>query len=187
MNWHKLGLRFNVEAPEKTTAADFIPVFHRWIQGQVVEDHLLIDVHDYSHVQDGPGVLLVAHEGQFSLNLEDGQPAFFYVRKRPLEGSPEECLRRVFKTTLSAASMLEREGIAFKDGQFDVLVNDRLNASTAEDAAQLETVLSDFLGERVEGAEFSVTHSQEPTQRLTLRVESSDSNADIGWLLARLA
>ena len=34
----------------------------------------LIDVADYSHVPDGPGVMLVAHEGFFSLDQENHQP-----------------------------------------------------------------------------------------------------------------
>ena len=51
---------------------DFIPVFHRWIQKQTVSGHLLIDVHDYSHIHQGPGILLVGHEGNFSIDLADG-------------------------------------------------------------------------------------------------------------------
>ena len=99
MNWNKLGIRLKIVPPESLVVSDYIPVFHRWIQGQVFEDHLLIDVHNYSHVKDGPGILLVAHEGQFSLSFDEVEPALFYVRRRPfgLEVKPQECLRKVPK------------------------------------------------------------------------------------------
>ena len=74
MNWNKLGIRLKIVPPESLVVSDYIPVFHRWIQGQVFEDHLLIDVHNYSHVKDGPGILLVAHEGQFSLSFDEVEP-----------------------------------------------------------------------------------------------------------------
>ena len=30
---------------------ELIPVFHRWIQQQLIKDHLLIDVGDYLHLK----------------------------------------------------------------------------------------------------------------------------------------
>ena len=51
---------------------DAIPVFHRWIQTHAV-DGLLIDVADYAHLPTGPTVLLVAHEGHYSLDRTHGR------------------------------------------------------------------------------------------------------------------
>jgi hypothetical protein len=188
MNWNKLGIRLEIASPGELGVLDYIPVFHKWIQGQVFEDHLLVDVHNYSHVKDGPGILLVAHEGQFSLSFDESQPALSYVRRRPFDGgtTPQECLRRVFRTTLFAASMLESEGIAFIDGRLDVLVNDRLNTSSVDDATQLEAVLSDFLRQHLKEVDFSVEHFQESSGILTLALDSADDSMNVNLLLEKL-
>ena len=41
----------------------------------VRREHQLIDVHDYSHIHHGPGILLVAHEGNFSTDMAEGKRA----------------------------------------------------------------------------------------------------------------
>ena len=43
-------------------------MFHRWIQTRAV-DGLLIDVADYTHLKDGPQVLLAGHEGNYSMPI----------------------------------------------------------------------------------------------------------------------
>ena len=47
---------------------EFIPVFHDWIQTQQLAE-LLIDVADYRHVPHGPGVVLVAHDAHYAMDL----------------------------------------------------------------------------------------------------------------------
>jgi hypothetical protein len=37
------------------------PLFHEWIRTDRLPDETFIDVADYSHLKDGPGVVLVAH------------------------------------------------------------------------------------------------------------------------------
>ena len=56
MNLQKFGIKLYLKANGNFNSKDFIPVFHNWIQDKVVDDHLLIDVADYSHIPDGPGV-----------------------------------------------------------------------------------------------------------------------------------
>ncbi len=56
---------FRRPIPDPIRLDDFIPLFHRWIQEQAIDGHLLIDVHDYSHIQQGPGILLVGARRQF--------------------------------------------------------------------------------------------------------------------------
>ena len=74
MQLQKFGVKLFINTNGSYESKDYIPVFHSWIQNNAVEDHLLIDVADYSHIQDGPGVMLVAHEGNFSLDQENQQP-----------------------------------------------------------------------------------------------------------------
>ena len=86
MQLQKFGVKLFLNTNVSYKSKDFIPVFHSWIQNKAVEDHLLIDVADYSHIQDGPGVMLVAHEGNFSLDQESQQPGIMYMRKTDIGG-----------------------------------------------------------------------------------------------------
>ena len=83
MDLYRLGIKFFDVASERIEPTEFIPIFHEWIQKQTIENHLLIDVHDYSHIQNGPGILLVAHEGNFTIDFTDGRIGFVYYRKQP--------------------------------------------------------------------------------------------------------
>jgi hypothetical protein len=50
----------------------FIGTFHRFIQ-QGVLDGLLVDVADYSHVPNGPGIVLIGHDVDYGLDLVGGR------------------------------------------------------------------------------------------------------------------
>ena len=104
MDLHKFGIKFFMTDPHAVPAQDFIPIFQHWIQGQVIPDHLLVDVHNYSHMHNGPGILLVAHEGNFSIDMADGRTGLLYIRKYPGKD-----LASIVKTARHACSLLEKE------------------------------------------------------------------------------
>jgi hypothetical protein len=107
MELQRLGFKLFVDDPEAVALDDFVPIFHSWIQKQIIEDHLLVDVHNYSHVHQGPGILLVAHQGNFSMDLGGDRLGLFYYRKRGINGSSLERLKTILKTTLRACTLLE--------------------------------------------------------------------------------
>ncbi|HXI85716.1 MAG TPA: hypothetical protein VNL17_16680 [Verrucomicrobiae bacterium] len=151
MDLYKIGIKLFVTNPQAVNLRDFIPVFHGWIQQQKVAGHQLIDVHDYSHVHNGPGILLVAHEGNFSMDQEGGRLGLFYYRKRPLEGGFEANLKSVTETALQACKLLESEpkldGLKFDTKEILVLANDRLLApNDATARATLEPIIAKVLG-----------------------------------------
>lgn len=136
---------------------DAVPVFHSWIQKQSIKDHLLIDVADYSHVPDGPGTVLVAHEANFYLDELDGRLGLTYSRKQPLPGPFADRLRFVHRALLDAAKLLTEDEafagrIKFRPDEFTFKVNDRLLAPNTP--ATFEAVRSDlqrmFEGARLE-------------------------------------
>ena len=74
--------------PQPGSALDLAPyigLFHQFIQEKSVEG-LLIDVADYTHVPDGPGILLVGHDVDYGIDLAGGRAGLLTVRKR-IEGS----------------------------------------------------------------------------------------------------
>lgn len=130
---------------------DFVPIFHRWIQTAVLPDHLLIDIADYAHVPDGPGVLLVAHEANLGIELRSDRMLLRYTRKQPLPGALPERLWRVARAALYACRLLERDEtpggrLHFRGDQLEVFANDRLHApNTAATAAGFRPALDGLL------------------------------------------
>ncbi len=90
----------------------FIPIFHGWIQESRVPDHLLIDVADYRHVKDGPGVVLIGNEAHIGIDAERGPLGLLYSRKRDEPGELDGKLVDAFRTALLAARMLEEDPAA---------------------------------------------------------------------------
>jgi hypothetical protein len=85
---------------------DAIPIFHQWIQDRVAPE-LLIDVADYKHVPDGPGIMLIGHEADYSLDETGGRLGLLYNRKVAVEGNAQAALSQAFDSALSAAKRLE--------------------------------------------------------------------------------
>ena len=166
----------NVKPPE------FVPVFHAWIRNQKLKDHLMIDVSDYNHVPDGPGTLLVTHEGNFSLALAEGKLSLLYQRKRFLEGTLTERLNTAFKALLNASELLEQEPdfrnrLSFDRNSFWVISNDRLNLpNTDQSFEELRPALSELATEFFCHDQFSLNCNSGEKERLSVMVESSDLN-----------
>lgn len=190
--WQKLGLKIFLEEPVRAETREFIPVFHSWIQNQAVDEHLLIDVHDYSHVHRGPGILLVAHEGNFSLDQGEDRPGLLYYRKQDLDATREQCIREVFRHTLLACSRLESDPflggrVRFHTREMLLLANDRLHSTnSAETFEQLRPVLTDALSPILGRGVFSLDRVEDPRERFSVRVRARRSFRP-GYLLRRLS
>ncbi len=139
----KIDVKVFAEGADLPHARDLIPVFHRFIQEDRLDD-LLIDVADYSHVPDGPGVLLVAHDAQYGYDQQDGT-GLLYSRRREThaanqhDGSLAGRLRSSLQQALRAAMALEQDAdlggkLSFDVGRLQIRVNDRLVA--ADDASR---------------------------------------------------
>ena len=153
MELHKFGIRFRISNAPAKTLQEFIPVFHGWIQRQALPGHLLVDVHDYSHVPNGPGILLVAHEA--NLNIGEPERSLVYIRKQPAT------LTETLQAARAAAKLLtDEQGVKFATEQFEIFVNDRL-------------VSDGVAGLIAEATAGQVTHqSGDARERLTFIVKS---------------
>jgi len=164
MKIHRLGIKFFAADPASIRLEDFIPLFHGWIQRQAVPEHLLIDVHDYSHIHGGPGILLVAHEGNFSLDMSGGRPGLFYYRKTPA------ALPLILKDALGACRLLEKDArMQFKMDEMLLVANDRLEAPNDDVTfAQLKPMIAAAMQEVFPGT-FNLTRvSIDPKVRLSV-------------------
>ena len=156
---------------------DFIPVFHGWIQAHAV-DGLLIDVVDYEHLPEGPGVMLITHEGNYSIDLRDRRMGLLYFRKQAVDGSLPQRLVSLCRLVLEAGRLLENElqlggRVKFRGDQVQLIANDRLLAPNTEDTlTALRPALSQFLNQLYDGAECEVSRDSDPQERLTLTVRA---------------
>ena len=146
-NLQRIGIKLFVDNPSAVQLRDFVPIFHSWIQKQRLDGHLLIDVHDYSHIHHGPGILLVAHEGNISVDMAGGRPGLLYHRKQLLGGTLKERLKSLLGLALQACAMLEAEAalvgkIRFRTDELLLITNDRLLAPN--EPATLSRLLPDL-------------------------------------------
>jgi len=168
MELHKLGIKFFASSG-RIDLTEFIPVFHEWIQKQIMEGHLLIDVHNYGHIQEGPGILLVAHEANFNIDFDEGRMGFVYYRKQPFT-----TLADIVKPAVKSCRLLEedpriRGRLKFSMDELVVFANDRLAApNTPESFSQLQPNLFATLKETL-GKTFALSQiSRDPKERLTI-------------------
>jgi hypothetical protein len=155
-----------------------IPVFHAWIETQD-GDELLIDVADYSHVPAGPGVVLIGHEGNYSVDNTGDRLGVRYNRKAILDGGNEECLSQATRAALRACQRLEAEPklegkFHFNGQEIEIFVNDRMvapnNAATRE---ALDADFQLFSQKLFRGKEYSISYGTDPRSLFTAFVKAS--------------
>jgi len=163
MDSYKLALKLFIEDDPGIPVERFVPVFHRWIQSAALADHQLIDVADYKHVHEGPGVVLVSHEANIHADLGGGRLGLLYFRKQPLDGPFRDRLEAVITYTLRAAELLQKDPdlgpqIRIRTDALLLRIHDRLHAPNApETFEQVRPDLSRFLT-ALYGAAPELTH-----------------------------
>src|SRR6202023_2693932 len=103
-----LNVKPLVQNPEEFDLEPLIPIFHSWIQGQVCQE-LLLDVADYRHVDAGPGVVVIGHQANYSVDNTDNRLGVRYNRKGVLDGSNQDRLQQAGRAALTACKRLEAE------------------------------------------------------------------------------
>ena len=140
---------------------------------------MLLDVADYRHVPDGPGVVLIGFEGDYSVDNTDHRLGVRYNRKTPLDGSNQDRLKQAARAALAAAQRLEAdprlEGKLRASGQeIEIFFNDRLlapNTDATRKAAEPE--LKSFLQKLFRGGEYTVSYGSDPRRLFGVSVRAS--------------
>jgi hypothetical protein len=172
-----VNVKIFAEDTESVDLAGAIPVFHRWIQESICEE-LLIDVADYRHVPAGPGVLLVGHEANYSLDLSGWRLGLLYNRKAVAANNPRENLTQAFRAALTACQRLEREpefrgNLKFNAGECDVILNDRLLAPNTEATWQALKVDFETFFRSLYGTGYRLDRPDEPRERFRVCVKAT--------------
>lgn len=174
MELQHVNVKLPIQGALPVAPGRFIEVFHKWIQEESLGE-LLIDVADYAHVPDGPGIVLVGHESDYSMDHTGGRWGLRYNRKAPFDGTNADRFRQALTAAARAASMLESilaaEGpLSFSRSEFELFINDRAiapNTPATWDACrpELEVYLRSAFG-----VEFTLKHDARPRCRFGINV-----------------
>lgn len=186
----RFAIKFFLRDPASVRPEEVLRLFHRWIQEHRVEG-VLIDVADYAHVPNGPGVVLIGFEADYFFDSMEGPVGLLYNRKRPLEGALPGRLKAGLRAVLDACAKLEAEpgfegAVRFRGDEALFLANDRLLAPNTEEAfAALRCALEEAFGALWGGEVRLEREAGDPRRRLAVRARSSRP-ADVAALLERL-
>src|SRR5689334_5606846 len=176
MQLQHINVKLLVKNPEQADLEPLIPVFHRWIEEQAFEE-LLLDVADYRHVPAGPGVVLIGHQANYSVDNTDERLGVRYNRKATVSGSNQDALWQAMRASLIASQRLESEPtlegkLQFNGQEIEFFVNDRLlapNRDTTREALRPE--LETFFEKLFCGSEYALSYDSDTRRRFGFMVK----------------
>lgn len=191
----KYDLKLFLQDAPQVNLEDFIPVFHDWIQHQRL-DELLIDVVDYRHVHDGPGVMLIAHDAHYAIDVAGGRMGLLYSRRRETHPSRKaiqsvaERLHSVLGCAFKACRLLEAEPslqgrLKFRGDEMLLRINDRLVSPTLDAFDDLQLHLKPLLADLYTDCQVEMERDGGTDSRLTVAIKVSE-DVDVETLRNRL-
>lgn len=182
MNVQHFNVKLIVQDSEGVDLAPVIPVFHSWIQDRAFEETLL-DVADYRHVPGGPGVVLIGHEANYSVDNAGNRLGVRYNRKAALNGSPQDRLEQATCAAIRACQRLESDSrlggsIRFNGHEMEFSVNDRLLAPNNDATREaMEPEIRAVCGRLFAGKEYSLEHDRDPLHLYSVTIKTSEEFA----------
>jgi hypothetical protein len=160
----------------------YIGIFHRLIQNAAVEG-LLVDVADYSHVPDGPGVVLIGHEVDYGIDLADGRAGLLTTSKRSGAQPLAETLRDTLRRALLAARAVEGDAastLRFGTAEIELRFVDSLETPNSDEAyravcGEIESVVNPPAGDS--GLRLVRANADDPRKMLTVVMHAADAPA----------
>ena len=173
MELQKIAAKVFATASIEIPLTDFIDIFHSWIQES---DGAYHDVADYSHIQAGPGIVLVARHANLSIDEANNRRGLLYSQKADLGGSNQEKICTVLRTALESCRRLEQEPslrgkLKFSADEILISINDRLLAPNSEETmAALKPDLEDAVRDALEDPSFVLEPNLDPRRRFSITV-----------------
>lgn len=128
----RLQIKYFLENPDDVDMSVFIGVFQRWIQQNRLGG-LMIDVADYRHVPNGPGVVLIGDESDYALDSAGGRLGLLFTRKRRRDITFQAQLKTSFHLALTACHLIETEApgkqkkaLKYRADEVEIRFSDRL-------------------------------------------------------------
>jgi hypothetical protein len=178
MNLDRFCLKFFARPNPTVDEAIFIDIFHEWIRHQKL-DGVLIDVVDYRHVPEGPGIMLITHEINFALDRAGGRLGLLAQSKLGRSSNNQDRIFQLMQATATFGSLLESDRrvagkLSLEGGMFHYISNDRLLApNTAAGFAALKPDLAAVAALVYPGRDVSISRLENDSRdRLTIGVDA---------------
>ena len=191
MELQHINVKLYLRDPQAVKLEALVPVFHGWIQSRACEE-LMIDVADYRHVHAGPGVVLVGHQADYSVDNTDNRLGIRYNRKATLEGSNRDRFSQALGAALRACQRLEADerlngSLRFDRRELKLFVNDRMLApNTGRVRDSLQAQLKEFFGSVFRNSEFEMKFDSNPRSLFGVDVKAAKP-LELDEVLARLS
>lgn len=182
----KLHLKFFAEKAAPPELDRFVLAFHAFIRDKKLGSEVLLDVADYAHVHHGPGVVLIGHEADYSMDMAEGRLGLLVNRKRGGPADLSEAILDAARRALRACSLLEAEtGIRFATDEVLLRLSDRLLASnTKEHFSELSGAL-EAVFQKIYGPGVQLAHEGGAKELFSVRVKAKE-RASVSALLEKL-
>lgn len=185
-----ISVKLLLKEQEGIDLSALVPVFHGWIQEQIF-DELLIDVADYRHVPDGPGVMVIGNEADYSVDNTDGRLGVRYARKAILNSNNQQRLTQAARSAFAAARRLEEDPaldrkFCFNGRDLEIVINDRLLAPNSPETRQTLEPEIRALADKLFGKEaYQLSWQTDPRRLLgaSVRATQSFATGDISQLI----
>jgi hypothetical protein len=172
-----INVKLLLAKPERIDLEALIPIFHGWIQDQVCEE-LLLDVADYQHCDSGPGIVLIGHQANYSVDNTDGRLGVRYNRKAVIGGNNKDRLMQAARGALSACQRLEADPrlngtLRFNGHDVEVFINDRLLVPNTNASREvLDSELRGFF-QRLFGEEhYALSYDEDPRRLFSVAAKA---------------
>jgi hypothetical protein len=188
MDLQKITVKFFADEKEPVPLTTFIEIFHSWIQAS---DGIYHDVADYSHMKSGPGIVLVAHDANISIDETGGRRGLLYSQKAELAGSNREKLCAVFRAALENCRRIEQEPalrgrLKFFADEVLISVNDRLLTPNSPESFQVLKPDVEAVAARLfKKASFALSYKEDSRRRFSIAIRTFEP-FDLDRLIANL-
>lgn len=186
----RISIKFFAKNPEVVEIEAFTAILQRWIQDRAL-DGLLIDVVDYKHMYEGPGIILIGDLADYGMDSRDGRLGMMLTIKRHDQVTLTNLLQYAFPLILKAAKLMETEdaanGLVFDFSEAKLEFLDRLNyANSPETLANVEADLRSFAND-IFKQELAITQAhRDPRETFAVTIKA-EGDVTGEQLLANLA
>ena len=104
----RLSAKFFSLNQQQPNLTAYVPIFQRAIQQQTLAG-MLIDVADYAHVPQGPGVILIAHELDYAVDVSRGEAGIMVTYKHVAETDLTSTILALFKHLTALVVLLQQD------------------------------------------------------------------------------
>jgi hypothetical protein len=135
----RMSVKVFAEEPVSVAPEALVPIFQGWVRDDALSHPVMIDVADYTHVAEGPGVILICHGGHYSYDLGGGRPGLRCTLTRAVYGGAEDPISLLLGFALDACALLEEQAglqgaLRFRTDELLFRFEDRLAAPPTTEA-----------------------------------------------------